>query len=170
MIEIGKRTRKVIIVTAGRKPTPTNLKVLNGNPGKRPLPKNEPKPEPIAPACPEWLHDDAKAEWQRITPQLERLGLLTQIDMATLAGYCESWAQYKKAVIFINKKGDVYPIKDAEGTIKYLQQVPQVSIANKALANIRAIAAEFGMTPSARGRIQVPGLDDESEMESLLSK
>lgn len=29
----------------GRKPKPTNLKVLEGNPGKRPLPTNEVKPQ-----------------------------------------------------------------------------------------------------------------------------
>ncbi|MEQ8198694.1 MAG: phage terminase small subunit P27 family, partial [Clostridiaceae bacterium] len=29
----------------GRKPKPTAIKVLEGNPGKRPLNKNEPKPE-----------------------------------------------------------------------------------------------------------------------------
>ena len=29
----------------GRKPTPTNLKVLKGNPGRRPLNKDEPVPD-----------------------------------------------------------------------------------------------------------------------------
>ena len=155
----------------GRKPTPTNLKVLHGNPGKRPLPENEPKPEPIAPKCPTWLHKDAKKEWKRIAPQLEKLGLLTQVDMAALAGYCESWAQYKRSIEFIHKHGEVYPIKDDEGRVKYLQQVPQVSIANKALQQVRAFCAEFGMTPSARGRMSVPGAEDkEDEMESLLNK
>jgi len=155
----------------GRKPKPTELKLIDGNPGKRPLPKNEPKPEPIAPKCPTWLHKDAKKEWKRIAPQLEKLGLLTQVDMAALAGYCESWAQYKRAIEFIHKHGEVYPIKDDEGRVKYLQQVPQVSIANKALQQVRAFCAEFGMTPSARGRMSVPGAEDkEDEMESLLDK
>ena len=155
----------------GRKPKPTELKLIEGNPGKRPLPENEPKPEPIAPKCPTWLHKDAKKEWKRIAPQLERLGLLTQVDMAALAGYCESWAQYKRSIEFIHKHGEVYPIKDDEGRVKYLQQVPQVSIANKALQQVRAFCAEFGLTPSARGRMVVPGADDkEDEMEKMLSK
>ncbi len=156
----------------GRKPLPTNLHVLHGNPSKKKnLGENEPKPPPIAPKCPQWLHADAKKEWKRIAPQLEKLGLLTQIDMAALAGYCESWAQYKKSVEFIHKHGDVYPIKDDEGRVKYLQQVPQVSIANKALQQVKAFCAEFGLTPSARARIQVPGLEDkEDEMEQLLRK
>ncbi len=73
----------------GTKPKPTALKLLEGNPGKRPLPMNEPKPAPTAPKCPSWLHKDAKKEWKRISTELERLGLLTQVDMAALAGYCE---------------------------------------------------------------------------------
>ena len=155
----------------GRKPKPTNLKILEGNRGKRPLPTNEPKPDPVAPKCPAWLHKDAKKEWKRIAPQLERLGLLTQVDMAALAGYCESWAQYKRSIEFIHKHGEVYPIKDDEGKVKYLQQVPQVSIANKALANIRAAATQFGLSASDRGRIQVPGMEDrEDEMEQMLNK
>lgn len=156
-------------MTTGRKPKPSNLKLFEGNPGKRNLSENEPKPEPVAPDCPDWLSEDAQKEWQRVAPQLECLGLLTQIDMATLAGYCESWAQYKRAIQFIYEYGEVYPLKTDAGEIKYLQQVPQVGIANKALANIRALAAEFGMTPSARGRIEVPGIS-EDKGESLLTK
>jgi P27 family predicted phage terminase small subunit len=156
---------------AGRKPKPTQLKLLEGNPGKRPLPQNEPKPAPIAPDCPEWLCDDAKAEWARICPQLERLGLLTQVDMAAMVGYCESWAQYKKCLEFLHKHGEVYPIKNEDGSIKYLQQVPQVSIANKALGNIRAAASQIGLSPSDRGRIQVPGADnDNDEVMMFLNK
>lgn len=166
---------------AGRKPKPTNLKLLMGNPGKRPLPKNEPKPIPLAPKCPTWLHKDAKKEWKRIAPQLERLGLLTRIDMAALAGYCESWAQYKIATEYLHQIGTTYIIweRDENGNLMYdengrkimrhTQQWPQVSIANKALANVRALCSEFGLTPSARGRIQVPGLEDKDDMESLLS-
>jgi P27 family predicted phage terminase small subunit len=155
---------------AGRPPKPTGLKVLMGNPGKRPLPENEPKPEPIAPECPDWLCEDAKAEWARIAPQLERLGLLTQIDMAVMVGYCESYAQYKKTMQFIHKHDEVYPIKNEDGSIKYLQQVPQVSIANKALSNIRAAATQMGLSASDRGRIEVPGLNEPDEMDQLLSR
>ena len=46
----------------GRKPKPTALKVLEGNPGHRPLNKKEPMPKGKLPRCPEWLEDDAKKE------------------------------------------------------------------------------------------------------------
>lgn len=39
----------------GPKPKPTAIKILEGNPGKRPLNLNEPKPQRIAPECPVYL-------------------------------------------------------------------------------------------------------------------
>ena len=66
----------------GRKPKPTAVKVLEGNPGKRSLNTAEPKPEKKAPRCPSWLEDEAKKEWKRMSKQLEQLGILTEIDMA----------------------------------------------------------------------------------------
>jgi phage terminase small subunit len=54
----------------GRPPKPTALKVLEGNPGKRPLNQNEPKPEKKAPNCPSWLLPDAKKEWRRLSKEL----------------------------------------------------------------------------------------------------
>jgi phage terminase small subunit len=64
----------------GRKPKPTHLKVLSGNPGRRPLPESEPKPQPVAPPCPDWLPEEARAKWDELAPELERLGLLTAVD------------------------------------------------------------------------------------------
>lgn len=166
----------------GRKPKPTALKVLEGNPGKRPLPKNEPKPAPLAPKCPAWLHKDAKKEWKRVAPQLERLGMLTSLDMAALAGYCQAYARYKEAEEFLNKHGTTYPVweREQDGKIKYddsgepiLRQVqpwPQAILANKMLQQIRAFCTEFGFSPSARNRLSVQGADnDEDGMEALFS-
>ena len=76
----------------GRKPKPTALKLVQGVPGKRPLPKREPSPEIGAPACPEWLLPEAKKVWRRLVRELEALGLLTGIDREALAGYCQAWA------------------------------------------------------------------------------
>ena len=84
---------------AGRKPLPTNLHILNGNPSKLDLEERaaaEPKYTPVVPECPEWLSDDAKAEWNRLLPELDRNGLLTKADMAAFAGYCDSFAMWKK--------------------------------------------------------------------------
>jgi P27 family predicted phage terminase small subunit len=128
----------------GRPPKPTALKVLEGNPGKRPLNQNEPKPEKKAPNCPSWLLPDAKKEWRRLSKELEAMGLLTRIDMAAFAGYCQAYARWKEAEEFISKHGSI--LKTASG---YIQQIPQVSIAQQNLKQMRNFCSELGLTPSA---------------------
>lgn len=108
----------------GRKPKPTAVKELEGNPGKRQLNELEPKPKKKAPKCPVWLDTEAKKEWRRVAKQLEELGVLTEVDMAAFAGYCEAYARWKEAEEFISKHGTI--VKTPSG---YWQQVPQVSIA-----------------------------------------
>lgn len=44
----------------GRKPKPTALKKLEGNPGKRPLNELEPLPQVTMLRCPNWLEPEAK--------------------------------------------------------------------------------------------------------------
>lgn len=57
------------MATRGRKPKPTAMKELEGNPGKHPLNTSEPKPNKKAPACPKWLEPEAKKEWRRLAKQ-----------------------------------------------------------------------------------------------------
>ena len=149
------------IVMKGRKPKPTNLKLLAGNPGRHPLNKNEPKPPPVAPRCPGWLNKTAKKEWKRIAPSLEQLGLLTEIDMANLAAYCRTYAEMIKAEQFLEKHGLTYqiPKRDEEGNVisLYVQQWPQISIVRRCQEEIRSYSALFGLSPSDRSRMSLPG-------------
>ena len=74
---------------AGRKPKPTALKKLEGNPGKRKLNTKEPMPGKGMPDCPKWLLPEAKKEWERLCVKLSEIGVLTEIDMAAFAAYCK---------------------------------------------------------------------------------
>lgn len=152
----------------GRKPKPTALKVLEGNPGKRPLNEFEPQPSKEIPECPEWLSPEAKEEWNRIAPELNRLGILTYVDMAALAGYCESWAQYQRAIKYMQENGDTWASYNEDGSVRYLQQVPHVSMANNALRNVLSFASEFGLTPSSRSKIHVKPPAKKSDLEEIL--
>ena len=62
------------MATRGRKPKPTALKVLEGNPGKRPMNMNEPVPPKGTVKCPAWLEPEAKKEWKRLASSLEAMG------------------------------------------------------------------------------------------------
>ena len=138
----------------GRKPIPTKLKVLQGNPGKRPLNESEPKPEATDEGleAPEFLNKVAREEWNRIVPIMRNLGVMTDVDTGIMIGYCQAYATLRKAIEDIEKYGLVYqPNEDKP----YLQQTPFLSIANKAMTQMRKHASELGLTPSARARLSV---------------
>ena len=153
------------MATRGRKPTPTAIKELEGTPGTRPLNKNEPKPTKKAPPCPKWLEPEAKKEWRRLAKKMEQLGVLTEVDMAAFAGYCQAYARWKEAEEFITQHGSILRTKSG-----YVQPVPQVSIAQTYLKIMNRFAEQFGLTPAARSRIiaedSTSGPSD--EMEALL--
>jgi len=154
------------VAERGRKPKPTAIKVLEGNPGKRTLNEHEPKPEKKAPRCPSWLDQEAKKEWRRMAKQLEDLGILTEVDMAAFAGYCQAYARWKEAEEFITKHGTI--VKTPSG---YWQQVPQVSIAQTYLKIMTRFCEQFGLTPSARSRIVADkGNEAEDPLEFMLFK
>jgi hypothetical protein len=75
----------------GSRPTPVPLKLLRGNPGKRPLKRGfEPPQPPLPPDPPKFLTGDALEEWHRIAAGLHLFGLLTKVDVSPLAAYCVS--------------------------------------------------------------------------------
>lgn len=154
------------MATRGRKPTPTAIKKLEGNPGKRPLNTHEPKPPKKAPACPKGLLPEAKKEWNRLAGALQEMGVLTELDRNSFAAYCQAYARWKDAEDFMTKSGTTI-FKTPSG---YWQQLPQVSIAQTYLKIMNRIAEQFGLTPAARSRIVAGNGEGEpaDDMEALL--
>lgn len=144
----------------GRPPIPSHLKRLRGNPGKRPISALEPKPEAGIPDCPAWLEGEALAEWKIITAQLEKMGLLFKVDKALLVAYCEAWAEFVEAVAEIKKSGRV---------VNNCFQSPWVGVKNKAVERMNRIAGQFGLSPSARTRIEIIEREKEDPFESFVS-
>jgi P27 family predicted phage terminase small subunit len=130
-----------------RKPKPTALKELAGNPGKRRLP-NEPTYDNRKPTCPTHLSDEGKAEWKRIVNTLHESGVLKWTDRATLAAYCEAYGRWVQAERLVRKSGLL--IKTSNDNVI---QNPAVGVANKAMADMVRYASEFGMTPASRATL-----------------
>ncbi len=147
----------------GRKPKPTKIKKLAGNPGKRALNPAEPEPRVVAPQAPAHLSDDEKAKWNDLVKELSPLGLLTSIDIDALSFYCVVYGRWVKAETMVREKGEI--IKTAAGNII---QNPYLSIANRALDQLNKLGAEFGMTPSSRSRVKTDLVDPEQELERML--
>ncbi len=147
----------------GRKPKPTRLKLVEGNPGKRPLNRHEPRPAPAIPTCPAHLNPSAKAEWKRLACELQALGILSHLDRAVLAAYCQAWGRWVEAEEALKKHGVV--VRSPNG---FPVQSPYLAIANKALEQMRSMLTEFGMSPSSRSRVSAEPLRGPSPFDEFL--
>lgn len=107
------------------------------------------KPRPGRPTCPAWLEPAAKSEWRRIVPELSRLGLLTRVDRACLAGYCQAWAEFKAATQTITAEGRVCK-NEISGVVK---THPAVLAQRSAWAAILQFSSRFGLDPSGRVKV-----------------
>ena len=127
---------------AGRPPKPTALKILQGNPGRRPLNQQEPKPG-IGAKMPAYLLKlpRALANWREEAPMLEELGVLTRADGKAFGRLCILWAEYEDGV--------------EEGR-------PSDT---RLLAEIRQLEGRFGMTPADRVRIKAEPQKPESKLK-----
>ena len=139
----------------GRKPIPTVLKIMRGNPGHRPLNAQEPIYPSAVPKPPKHLGIEARKEWRRITRLLNSVGLIAEVDLVTLTGYCTAWGRLVDAESKIIQYGVVL-----QGD-KGFYQSPYLSIANKALVLLMKYSALFGFDPSSRVRLNAPGGGEE---------
>ena len=109
---------------------------------------------------------EAKKEWKRLAPSLTAMGILTEHDMEAFAGYCQAYARWREAEEFLSQHGTIF--KTPSG---YVQQVPQVSIAQQNLKIMQSFCSEFGLTPASRARLYAntgDKADTEDPMENVL--
>lgn len=115
----------------GPRPKPTVTKKLNGNPGKRALPKNEPEFSGVA-EMPRWLTVQARAVWNDLAPGMEKAGLLTSGDGESFGMLCTLASEFRKDAAAMS--------------------------ANR-ISRLDALIQRFGMDPASRTRIQVKPKD-----------
>lgn len=149
----------------GRKPKPTALKRLTGNPGKRPLPENEPKHEALGEAMPAELLADAEAaaEWQRVIVPTIRIGQICLPHRAMAIAHCIVWSQWLRQVGEAARNPEIV----AAGKNKYPIPNPARGMANASLARLIQIDAELGLTPASQSKVAAVQPERDS-IEALL--
>lgn len=148
----------------GPAPKPTKLKILNGNPGKRPLNEHQPQPSAGEPQCPDWMPAEAKRKWRELVPELLRIGMLTVVDRETLAAYCLACSELKQATERLQKDGRYQTTKNG-----YLTDHPAVAQQRSAMEVIKRFSVLFGLDPSSRQGIDLGGSGSQGAPESVTS-
>lgn len=135
----------------GRKPAPVPLKILKGVRKDR-INTDAPSPPVMRPDPWEALDSFGRAEWDRILPELDALGILARVDGAALGIYCSAYSQWVRAELEVSIHGML--VGTGQGGLK---ANPAVAMAHHARSQMLAVLAEFGCTPSSRSRIRAPG-------------
>ncbi|WP_127506259.1 phage terminase small subunit P27 family [Paenibacillus humicus] len=142
----------------GPRPKPTELKVLEGTYRNDRAPVNEPKPSAPnqLPKAPPYFNATARKEWNRIGPELMRLGLLTIADMTLFEAYCLSYSRHAEATKSLKKAGTMFhEYTNKAGATNFVQR-PEIAVIQKEAAVIKMLCAEFGLSPAARARMEAP--------------
>lgn len=133
---------------------PVALKLLEGNRGhqsQKILNKGPDWHDEFGP-CPKHLAGEARKLWKKLVPQLASKNLAAEVYRPALEGLCKNYARALQAEAVLDQEGLTMTV----GEQGYLQQRPEVSIAQKSWQAVKAFAAEFGLTPAAVSKIQMP--------------
>lgn len=137
---------------AGRRPKPTSLKLVAGNPGKRAINKKEPKPKRLIPSCPAYLSSESKVAWGRLSVLLDRMGVLTEADTAALERLCDCYSDILICRQSLITDGWTYKTVDAQGNT-LIKGNPAATQLRAADSQFKAYLIEFGLTPAARSKV-----------------
>lgn len=146
----------------GRKPKPAALRLLEGNPGRRPV-RNEPQPHYGAPARPRFLDVAARREWDRLAQEMARLKLLTVLDAGLFTVYCTTWSHWVACERVIAAEGMTQT--SPRGIVRIR---PEVRLALRYAEQLRGLVSDFGLCPTARTRLDVPALGGDMNDDGLL--
>jgi P27 family predicted phage terminase small subunit len=141
----------------GRAPKPTALKLIEGSRKDR-INQREPIPRGLPPAPPPELAADVRQIWDYTVRELDVMGILFAADRDSLVCYCEAVVAHRKASALLARSSVL--VKGLHGT---LVRNPALQIQRDAAAVVRAFAQEFGLTPSARSRIEGKDASDGAE-------
>src|SRR3990167_409271 len=115
----------------GRRPKPTELKILEGNPGHRPLNIREPKPPKGIPICPPGLNEKGQATHAALAAQLDAMGVLTDADSTALELLVGVLTEYRAARDVVQSKGPTYTCRTKNNGLMARIR-PEVRIAESA--------------------------------------
>ncbi len=151
----------------GTKPTPTTILKLHGTYRSDRRSDSEPEPDLCIPDRPKWLTGDARKEWERITPILHQMRCISDADLTMVAAYCFEWGLY---VRLCRKLKKISSLTDTTTNGNEILS-PLYNVRNAALKNWRSIATEFGLSPSARSRINIEGRGEkEGEFRGMVKR
>ena len=139
---------------SGPPKTPTHLRLVKGNPSKRAINKNEPKPPSGVPPIPKHFDKRGKYWFKRMGEELDAVGVMSTLDAKALELLVEAYTEYRHHCEVLDKEGYTYQTSSATGE-KIVKAHPAAAMKADAWKRIRAMLSEFGMTPASRSKVEI---------------
>jgi len=165
---------------AGRKPTPTNIKLIKDTQRVSRTNSKEPRPASGRPPRPAHLSKRAKKIWPKVVKLLDGMSVITPADGIALELLCEAYgdllearASLESPMGFTTKDKEFKEIaKAGERTyVSYgqngmmIRNRPELAIIADAERRLKSSLGEFGLTPATRSKVQA--LDNGKERNAL---
>ena len=146
----------------GRKPVPTRLKEMQGTAQPCRILDNEMEVSKLGniPAPPFELSEMALREYYIICEELYAKKMLHLVDLSLLTAYSNEMALYIETEKILRQSGRIDEFYNEDGQLIRRQAKPEQKIANDAINKALKLAVQFGLTPSARTRISMPEIID----------
>ncbi|MBZ9999633.1 MULTISPECIES: phage terminase small subunit P27 family [unclassified Mesorhizobium] len=116
----------------------------------------------VPPRCPSWMPKHAKAEWQRIVPQLVADRKLAAHEVQSVESYCLSVARIRESETIIQRDGITYIGPDGQP-----KRHPATAILKEHQEAARRLLIELGGTPASRGKNKGGARGERGEDEDL---
>ena len=107
--------------------------------------------EVTAPRMPDNLDGEAAAEWERIVPEIEAMGLLAAVDRGVLVRYCRGWSDWCE----LDEKLLATGLLVKGRHVGSLVRNPLWMMRSDIEATLRELGKQLGLTPAARIRVGV---------------
>jgi P27 family predicted phage terminase small subunit len=144
---------------------PTQLKKIDGTFRKDRANHSEPKPKPAdSLESPIELDEHGRAFWDYHAGRLQKLNLLTECDIYSLALASEWWSIHRRAIEGL--RDDLTHSTDANGECCK----PELTAAKQAFVNVQALMRQFGLDPQSRSKISVPPPEEKDPIGDLYFK
>lgn len=161
---------------SGPPKTPTHLRLVRGNPSKRPINKNEPQPPKGVPPVPKHFDKQGKYWFKRMAEELDAIGVISQLDARALELLVEAYTEYRHHCETLDREGYTYAVysdddydEGKEREIRMIKPHPAAMMKADAWKRLRAMLAEFGMTPSSRSKVSKDKPDDDDLLSQFLN-
>ncbi len=143
---------------SGPPKTPTHLRLVRGNPSKRPINNNEPKPPKGVPPVPKHFDKQGKYWFKRMAEELDAIGVISQLDGRALELLVEAYTEYRHHCDTLEVEGYTYRTETQTGDVM-IKAHPAAIMKADAWKRLRAMLSEFGMTPASRSKVstKTPG-------------